>query len=216
MSLALKHFFICLREVQGRVYRSLRIITCLLAILISACGTQPVVKETTQPIAKEVVDTPLTLGDSATLENALSLMREQKWDQAIKPLRKLTKKYPGNLVIIINLASSYYATGDLNSAEELCKQALSISSNSAEAHNLSGLIAIEKHQFTEAEAAYKKALSINTDYANAYYNLALLYDVFFQDIPKAYQHYVKYLKLAPGDQATKDWVEQLKYSLDQN
>ena len=191
-------------------------LVCISALVLSACGTQPVKQETPTSDSSEETVTALSLGDSATLEGALTLMREKNWKQALKPLKKLHKKYPRNDVIAVNLASSYFAINDLKEAESVCNEALASNSNSEQAHTLFGLISVEKRNFTAAEAAYKKAINLNNNYANAHYNLALLYDVFFQDIPKAYQHYVKYLSLVPDDQSTKDWVEQLKYSLDQN
>ena len=192
------------------------IVTFVVTLVLSACGTQPVVKETTELTSTERTQLPLSLGDIAVLENATSLMRDQKWKQAIKPLKKLQRKYPTNDIVAVNLASSYFASDNIDDAESICNEALSINNNSAEAHNLFGLISVERRKFTVAEASYKKAISLNANYANAHFNLALLYDMYYQEIPKAYQHYLKYLTLVPDDQSTKDWVEQLKYSLDQN
>ena len=72
---------------------------------------------------------------------------------------------------------------------------------------------MKKKQFSEAEKYYKTAISINKNFALAHYNLALLYDIYFQDIKRAYAQYLKYLSLVPDDKETQAWADELKYSL---
>ncbi len=85
----------------------------------------------------------------------------------------------------------------------------------AEVHNVLGLLAVEQKAFKKAETEYLLAVTLDKKLASAHYNLALLYDIYFQDIDKAYQSYQTYLSLNPNDSKTRDWVDQLKYSLEQ-
>jgi len=50
--------------------------------------------------------------------------------------------------------------------------------------------------YDDAIEAYEKALKVDSDMAEAYYNLALLYENIEQDYELAIQHYRKYLELA--------------------
>ncbi|WP_086931396.1 tetratricopeptide repeat protein [Agarilytica rhodophyticola] len=146
---------------------------------------------------------------------AFEQMQKQEYKVAQKILRKLASQYSQNLAIKTNLATVYFKQGNIKEAEQICQQALSKGAKIEELYNLLGLISVENKKFQDAENYYRKALSLNKNYADAHHNLALLYDVYYQDINNAYQHYAKYLSLAPEDEEVKQWLEQLKYSLDQ-
>lgn len=183
-------------------------------LLFSGCespGTQP-----------ERVDTPKTLMPSAGLSaldqskynKAIEQIDNSDFKKALKILQKLDKKYQSHVGVKINLATSYLALGRIDNAAAVAKVALELNNTLAEIHNLLGLIAVEQNHYRKAETEYLLAVTLDKDLANAHYNAALLYDIYFQDIPKAYRFYANYLALVPNDQAVKDWLEQLKYSLE--
>lgn len=199
-----------------RTFYSLRLALLGLCLaILSACSTQaPITDDSATsniPVASDL--SPL---DQNQYQSALASMNQGEFEKSRRILAKLTKKYPTHVAIKMNFATSLFKLNDLEAAKALCQAALSLSQDSPEAHNLLGLIAIEKREFKNAEQAYQKALSLNKSYANAHYNIALLYDIYFQDIPKAYQHYLAYLNLVPDDSDTKNWVNQLQYSLDRD
>ena len=67
----------------------------------------------------------------------------------------------------------------------------------------------------EAEKHYKEAIKNKNDYAIAHYNIALLYDVYLQDIKSAIPHYERYMKLINNkDKSTADWLEQINSQKD--
>ena len=77
-----------------------------------------------------------------------------------------------------------------------------------------GFIEKQKGNIVKARDYYLRAIEIKDNYALAHYNLALVYDIYIQDIPKAIGHYQKYLALIKRkDQKTAEWVEQLKASM---
>ncbi len=62
-------------------------------------------------------------------------------------------------------------------------------------YNNLGWLYIEKKKFKEAEKTYLKAIKLNPDYANAYYNLGLLYDLHLKDELGAIECFEKYIEL---------------------
>ncbi len=194
-------------------------LTCVLlisAVLFSGCespGKQPTTTDTKPSRTKSVGLSDL---DQNYYRKALELIDKGDFKKALKPLQKLDKKYPFNVGVKINLASSYLSLGRLDNAASVAEQALKSNNTVAELHNVLGLIAIEQKRFRKAETEYLLAVTLNKNLANAHYNTALLYDIYFQDIPKAYTYYSNYLALVPDDQDVKDWLDQLKYSLDQD
>lgn len=156
----------------------------------------------------------LTDTEQKTYANALKQLKKGEIEQAEKALIKLAQLHRGNFSLWINLANAHYQTKSFEAASNALSQADSIKPNTPEAHNLSGLIAVEEQDYKAAEQHYLKALSLNKNYPSAHYNLALLYDIFYQDIRSAITHYQLYLTLIPEeDTATASWVEELKLSL---
>lgn len=185
------------------------------AVLFSGCespGKNSTVTETKPSRTKSIELSDL---DQNYYRKALDHIDNGYFKKALKPLQKLDKKYPFNVGIKINLASSYLSLGRLDNAESVTEQALKTNNTIAELHNVLGLIAIERKRFRKAETEYLLAVTLDKNLANAHFNAALLYDIYFQDIPKAYTYYSNYLLLVPDDQNVKDWLDQLKYSLEQ-
>ena len=89
--------------------------------------------------------------------------------------------------------------------------ALTRNPNFAQALNLLAYLEQVSGEIRSAEKHYKEAIKNKDDYAIAHYNIALLYDVYLQDIESAIPHYERYLKLTNNkDKSTADWLEQLK------
>lgn len=189
------------------------------SVLIS-CGSAPVKDTPTNEQGS------VSAGTEGAAPSELSAIDKSLYDQAIeqldagdnmaaiKTLRKLERKYTANTAIKTNLATGYFKVRDFGTARDIVNAAGSNAKAPAQLQNISGLLFVEEKKFKQAEAAYQQALANNKDYATAHYNIALLYDIYFQDIEKAYAHYNRYLDIVGEDQETKDWVEQLKYSLD--
>ena len=191
----------------------------IIAVLLSACTSSPKQEkptETTKPTQTLTVPTSSVMseGDNQNYAKALENLQQGEVEKARKALNKLAKKYGGHFGTRLNLAIALFQEKKLDSALEEARYALAIKKDAPEALNIMGLVYVEKKQFKDAQTQYLKAISKNKNYAEAYYNLALLNDIYFQDIPRAYQYYTQYLNLNPEDTATKDWVDQLKYSLE--
>lgn len=186
--------------------------------MISNCASNKVEQEskTPEPIKTKLKPTSLSNEDLEQYQEAKSALDTNDYKRAKSLLINLNKKHPSNASIQTNLAITYYNTDMFEHAKKHADLAYSLDPVSKQNLNLLGLIAVKNNTFQEAESFYKKAIKIDKSYAYAHYNLALLYDIYYQDVDRAYDHYNKYLSLVKGvDEEVKNWVEQLKYSLSQ-
>lgn len=196
-------------------------ILCLyLPILwLSACGTTN--QKPTQTIKEDLPEvstkkTILSEIEQANLQSAKDFLTTKNFDNAKSLLLSLARKHKANHSVQANLALAFYELGEYQEAFKHAFIASSLAPKNPQIHNLKGLIAVKIQKFKDAEKHYQEALNIESKYALAHYNLAVLCDVYFQDIPRAYKHYNEYLTLVnQSDQDVKDWVEQLKYSIEQ-
>ena len=78
---------------------------------------------------------------------------------------------PRNLLVVGNLQR---ARGNLDSAENAYRQAITLRPDFFDAHNNLGAVLVELHRFDEAEAAYRDAIAQVPDSAAARWNLSLL------------------------------------------
>lgn len=96
-------------------------------------------------------------------------------------------------------------------ALDLVNQSLLKNPNLSQALNLLAYLEQIRGEFKSAESNYKKAIKSKPNYSIAHYNLALLYDIYLQDIEKAIPHYERYMELTNNvDKKTADWLEQIK------
>lgn len=190
----------------------------LLTLALCHCASQPEQSDnkasTPERVPGEIAS--LTPSEQSELDSALTLLSTGDLAKAVSELKRLHKRY-NSTPVATNLALAYFKQGELAQAQELTQYVLATYPENAQMYNLAGLIHYQKKEFAEAEKAYLTALRINPDYALAHYNLALLYDVYYQEVSNAYEHYLRYLALIDyQDQDTMDWVEQLKYSVEQD
>lgn len=111
----------------------------------------------------------------------------------------------------LNLGLIYFNNNELSKSKQAANRALELNARNPYALNLLGMLASKEGEFKLAHTLYTKAISYKNDYAIAHYNLALLYDIYYQDIKAAISHYNHYLTLIDSnDKRTVDWLEQIK------
>lgn len=82
---------------------------------------------------------------------------------------------------------------------------------SAAALTRQGVNEREQGHFSEAKAAYERALALDPAHANAAYNLGILYDLYLGDKAQAQAQFERYLSLTPsGDTQVSKWLVELK------
>lgn len=179
-----------------------------LVIFIASCTSTPQEKQTTKSTFNQT--------ETTTYQEALKSVQASEsaageLDKATVELNKLTKAHPGHSGAAINLATVLYKSKKIDEASRALDNAKKINPNIPEIYNLSGLIDVEKGAYNSAEKKYLAAIKLKKNFAEAHYNLALVYDLFYQDFGKAISEYEEYLTLTGNaDKATITWVAELK------
>ncbi|MFT6909758.1 MAG: tetratricopeptide (TPR) repeat protein [Oleiphilaceae bacterium] len=144
-------------------------------------------------------------------KNAILALNNDELDKAEKLFTKMSVLQPDIAGSWANLALIKIKNGQLEKAETFIEIALQKNPKMPQALNLSGYLAQKQGKIKQAEALYQQAVTIKPDYALAHYNLALIYDIYLQDILKAIDHYQLYLINIKGkDEKTSNWLEGLK------
>ena len=203
-----------------------KITILLLSTILVACQNTPTKETIPQtkaitPLVANVttttIATPLSPNETVNYQQGLDYLYIQQYTEAQKILEPIAKNHPQHFGAWVNLSTAYYGENNIHAAQNAAQHAVKIDDKEPDIHNLLGLLAVEDKQYKTAEASYLLAIKIAPKFALAHYNLALLYDIYYQDIPTAYKHYNLYLtNTKQEDTKTQEWVDQLKYSLGSN
>jgi tetratricopeptide (TPR) repeat protein len=180
----------------------------IIALLLSSCSST-----NENASVSDSGLSPLQQSDSERdrYKKAITLLNNNKLDAAKKILLQFKSERPELAGPHANLAVIALKNNDPEKALELVKIALTKNPKLPQALNLLAYLEQVSGEIRSAEKHYKEAIENKKDYAIAHYNIALLYDVYLQDVESAISHYQHYLKLIGNkDKNTADWLEQLK------
>lgn len=194
----------------------IKLITLILILFFSACSTQP--EKTASSFNKKNTTIkkikPLSPAERKLYKQALTELYNNKLDNAEYILKKFQKNRPDLSGPLANLGLIYYKKSNYKKAKEILQKSLKLNPNLSESFNLLGMIEVKNGNIQKAEKFYLQALKHKNNYANAHYNIALLYDIYLQNIEKAILHYKQYMVLSKTkDKITQEWLEQLENSL---
>ena len=114
---------------------------------------------------------------------------------------------------LLNLGLARARAGDEAAARTLFERATAVCSHCGSVWNELGVLDRQQGRFAEAEQAYRRAIELEPDYAAAYYNLAVLYELYIPRPDLALEHYERYLQIAGSDDRGRDvekWVADLR------
>ncbi len=149
-------------------------------------------------------------------QRGIRLLAQDKVQQAKTLFESLRNDYPRVSVFHLNLGVVYKRLARLEDAMHAYRQAISIAAQSpgggyAEAYYNLAIVLREQGLFKEAEAAYLRALSIDSDFQDAHFNLAVLYDLYLNEPVRAIHHYQRHLALKEGaDEEIGIWIAALE------
>ena len=143
-------------------------------------------------------------------QQAVTLLKEEKYPEAIRLLKAVSGKASKFTGPHINLGIAYVRTGELDKAEESLKQALELNAYHPVANNEMGLVYRKTGRYAEARQTYESLLTMYPDYLPARKNLGVLCDIYIQDLSCAMEQYEAYLEGMPDDENVKIWVADVK------
>jgi len=197
-----------------------RLFFIFLYILLSGCSSSIYTEDTALPahsIDSTSTSGSLTKYDLENYKRALYAIKDKNYVYAINLLNNVSAKFPYLAGPLANLGIIYYQQKKYELALGYLKRALTLNPKNASVHNIIASVYQSLGDLKLTEKHLLKAINYKPDYANAYYNLALLYDVYFQDIQKSLIYYKQYSKILKAgghtDKITNDWVRQLQYSI---
>lgn len=159
----------------------------LLTIVISGCSSLPK-QEQQDEVVQSTGPEPVPVDQGLALDQTY-------FDQAKKLLD----------------ANNYEGVVELNNS------AVEAGINTARLWNLSGVANRYQGRLKEAEKSYQAALSHNPEHLHSLMNLAILYDIYLQDLTKAMQYYLTYQdaleKQGKTNPQLKNWIADLKSRL---
>ena len=195
---------------------SVAVIVCAIVTGLAGCAQQNTKPDSSSKSVQNstVISHRLKSSELSYYQEAITALNKNDLDNAKTMLQKLSNSRPELSEISFNLALTYYKLNDLNGAESSLEQALEVNPDDPQILALKGAIETRKGHINQAENLYQKALTKNKNFANAHYNLALLYDNYYQDIQLAAGHYQRYLELTDyKDRKTLVWLEEINSTL---
>lgn len=187
----------------------IQITLVLASMLFSACTQSPDTPQNIPIFQQPAPDLELDATKQQFL-NSVSLMQAGQYNAAQQLLSKLVKQAPKRSVYWANYAVSQYKSGDAQAALLSIDSALALQPTLEAAINLKAVILIDLGRVSDAEKLLLSAVAKYPDNSNLLYNIALVYDIYFQDAHKAAKYYQRYLNLKKEDAETAIWLKQLK------
>ncbi len=184
------------------------ILWLMLVLLLAGCAATP------NNTAKEPPVQQAPIAVAPDLSAAIAALKDGKPIVAEALLRGLAQRYPQAGAPWVNIGLIMFRRGEWDRAQQAAERALALEPEIAVADYLLGMVAHQRNDAPLALKHYTTALEKVPQHAHSHYNLALLYDTFYQDIEKAVHHYYRYLALITDeDEATLAWVKELEAQL---
>lgn len=164
---------------------------------------------------QQQIDKPIIVSEEVQkdYQQALTLMKAKKWQQAQTLFDKVILKQPSLSGSYVNKAMIAKQQGKLAAAQLLLNKAIEVNSVNLYAHHLQGQIYRLQGAFEKSEQSYLAALSIWPDFAQAHASMAILLELYRGRLLDAHAHYSTYLTLKPDDEEVKRWLAGLEIKI---
>ena len=183
-------------------------------IALTACTQVPERPSTTSSQALSNEKISISSGEREEYKRGLIALHNNEDDEANKIFNNFIKNNPQLAGAYTNLALLHFKKKEYKQSLKLVNHALQKNPKQAQAYQLRAQIFVNSGKIHDAKKDYIQAIKLKPDYINAQYNLALLYDIYLQEISLAIKHYEIYLSLIKKpDDTTKEWVNHLKGTL---
>lgn len=146
-------------------------------------------------------------------QQAISLMKAKKWQQAQALFDQVILKQPQLSGSYVNKAIIAKQKGQLNQAQVLLNKAIAANNLNLYAHHLQGQVYRLQGQFDKAEKSYLAAIAIWPDFAEVHASMAILLELYRGRLLDAHGYYRSYLALNSDDQEVKRWQAGLEIKI---
>jgi len=191
------------------------ILLTLVAMLTACAGdnTKSSAEDASSKQTKSSKQT-VTKSDRDKYRIGITALNNNELSKAQRIFNEFIRNKPRLAGAYSNLALVHYKKNEFDKSFKLVNKALELNPKQAQALNLRAQIYILNGKIHKAKDDYLRAVSIKPKYKNAQYNLALLYDIYFQEINLAIKHYKIYLSLQKKkDESILEWVKHLEGTL---
>lgn len=180
-------------------------------VALSACVQAPEKQSVSTAQTNTIESLSVPTADHEKYQNGIIALSNNDDAKAERIFNELIQNTPELAGPYTNLALIHFKNREFEQSLELVNKALLRNPEQAQAYQLRGQILVTKRKINDAKSDYIKAIKLKPDYINAHYNLALLYDIYLQEIALAIKHYETYLSLIKEpDTSTQEWVTHLK------
>ena len=197
------------RSQRGRA----AIVAAASAIVLSACassGPDSRPAKASASVVREAANVEVSPEAQTLFEQAVAVMAAGDHLEAQFRFEEFVLQYPDFPAAYTNLAIIHAENGEEAAAEGRITDALMIDPRHAPTLNQLGMLLRRQGKFSEAEAAYLRAVEADSSYALAHYNLGVLYELYLQRLGDALVHFEKYQSLNGGDKQVERWIADLK------
>jgi tetratricopeptide (TPR) repeat protein len=146
-------------------------------------------------------------------EQAAAVMAAGDYVEAEFRFKEFLLRYPDYPGAHVNLAIIHATQQDDAASRAALDAALALNPEHPSALNLLGQQLRRIGDFSGAEAAYLKAVTVSPDYALAHYNLGVLYELYLQRLDAALEHFEAYQALVGEDKQVEKWIADLRRRL---
>lgn len=185
----------------------------LSAALLAGCGGSPARDDGEKAAAAVAKPPPATLAPSSQSDyaEALLAMQSKDWVHAERGLKTVIAANPDLPGPVVNLGIVYRQQKRLEEARSLLLGAVKRWPDFAPAQHQLGVQLRDDGKFDQADAAFQQAISDDPGYALAYYDRAVLNELYLQRLPVALENYEQFqrLQVQPDDQVAR-WIAELQ------
>jgi len=206
-------------RITYRVINSALLIAAM--TMLAACNTTPskpgsvstaVQIEVEESVGFTLIEDARVAGDvRVDYDRALELLARGSSAEGISLLETVAAAAPGLSAPRISLAIAYHRLGDLEAAEQHLLQALAINPDHPIALNELGIVYRKTARFAEARQQYEAALVIYPGYHYARRNLAVLCDLYLDDLTCAISNYEAYMATVRSDDEAAMWLKTARF-----
>jgi len=198
------------------VLRHNRLIMIVSALLLTACGQENIKPKGGASTAVEETEQSKTVSkaDREKYRDGITALHNGELSKAQRIFIEFIRNKPELAGAYSNLALVHFKKKEYEKSLKQTNKALELNPKQAQALNLRAQLYVIDGKIHKAKDDYIKAVEIKPAYINAQFNLALLYDVYLQEISLAIKHYKIYLSLLKEpDETTKEWITHLEGTL---